>query len=169
LKTFDKSVIRAVNEARDELAPYLNAINFEKISKFNYSYIKYKNNPTKHFIDHEIVRYYNTADYIYKKYSNSNLKILDIGFFIPVLPIALSKLGYKVSSCEMLEYYNGAFDEIIETLIPRYDIKLFNIDITRETIENVEHEFDIVLFLAFLGQIFVGKSYYKTYYVEAVK
>lgn len=28
---------------------------------------------------------------------------------------------------------------------------------------------DIILFLAFIGQIFVGKSYYKTYYVEAIK
>jgi len=152
LKRFEKEVVKAVLETREELRPFLEKLDIERISKHNRGYLRYAEDPVKHFIDAELIRYFHTVNFIFTSLPKS-VYILDIGFFIPVIPIALSKLGFTVFSLEKLSYYDGALDEIISFAMGKYKIKVIDFDLFEDDISDLEHKFDIVLLLAILEHL----------------
>lgn len=106
----------------------------------------------KFFIDAELIRYLHTVNFIYSSFPKSAL-ILDVGFFIPVIPIGLSKLGFGVSAIEKMSYYNGALDEIISFSAEKYGIRLFDVDLLMDNIYDLKYQFDVVLILAVLEHL----------------
>lgn len=152
LKQFKKEVVKAVLEAKEELKPFLERLDFAKISKHNRGYLRYSQNPVVYFINQELTRYLHTLNFIDSSFSKST-SILDVGFFIPILPIGLSKIGFKVSAIEKLSYYEGALDEIISFSSRKYGIKVLDLDLFENCISDLKHQFDIVLLLAILEHL----------------
>jgi len=147
--TSSVEVVQAVSETREELAPYLKRLDFMALSRHNPGYLDYKADPTKMFIDYEILRFIKTIDYIFKIRPQPSC-IIDIGFFIPVIPIALSKLGFNVIAVEKLAYYGNTLDELISLAIDQYDIKICDLDILTE---DLPIRADVVLLLAILEHL----------------
>ena len=130
LDKFRKEIVQVLLDTKSELAPLIEKLDMEKISKHNKGYLAYSNDPVKYFIDMEFIRYAKTLDFLFNKSKEQYIKhILDIGFFIPVIPICLAKLGFAVSSIEKLSYYDGALDKIIEYTIKHYRIELIDEDL----------------------------------------
>ena len=150
-QTYDSSVVKAIMETRDELEPLLKRLDIDKISKHNRGYMKYAKNPTKYFIDGELRRYIYTVNYIKSNFTKQ-ISILDFGLFIPVVPIALTKIGFTVCAVENLKYYDGALDEIIKLCSTRYNIEVVDLNIFEENINSVS-KFDLVLLLAVLEHL----------------
>lgn len=149
---FHKEAIHAIAEAKNELRPFLERLDFTRISKHNCGYLKYAQDPVKYFIDGELIRYLYTVNFIYSSFPKK-IKILDIGFFIPVIPIALSKLGFSVTAIEKLSYYDGALDEIIQFTMERYGIQVLDLDLFDDKLPKLEYQFDIILLLAILEHL----------------
>lgn len=64
------------------------------------------------FIDAEMHTHTRIIDFINKTLP-AKARIIEIGFFIPVVPIALAKLGFHVLSIENLAFYDNALNDII--------------------------------------------------------
>ena len=158
MRQFEKKVVKAIFEAKEELRPFLKSLNFAKISKHNHGYLRYARDPVKFFIDVEVIRYLHTVNFIYLSYPKSTW-ILDIGFFIPVVPLGLSKLGFRVSSVEKLSYYNGALDEIISFIAEKYGVRILDFDPLVDNIADLKHQFDVVLLLAILEHLNGSPNY----------
>jgi 2-polyprenyl-3-methyl-5-hydroxy-6-metoxy-1,4-benzoquinol methylase len=145
-------VTEAVHEARTELSPLLKKLDFRVFSRYNIGYLKYQQDPVAYFIDAEIERFLHTANYInavYPKYT----KILDIGIFIPILPITLAKLGYQVEAIEKLALYENSLDPILEYVQNTYKVQIHDIDIISGDISKLNSLFDIVLLMAILEHL----------------
>lgn len=152
MRRLKKDVAEAILETKEELAPLLNRLDFAKISKYNHGYMRYAQYPTKFFIDAEVGTYQRTLNYIYSRASAAN-RILDIGFFIPIIPIALAKLGFSVSAIEKLIYYDKALDEIISFARKKYAIEVLDSDVIEDNLSDLEHQFDMVILQAVLEHL----------------
>lgn len=145
-------VTQAIYEARNELAPFLNKLDFRVFSKYNVGYLKYQKEPTTYFIDLEIDRFFFTANYINENYPKST-NILDIGVFVPVLPIGLAKLGYEVHAIEKLSLYQNTLDPILEYVQEKYNLKIYDIDIINDDTSELNKKFDAILLMAILEHL----------------
>jgi 2-polyprenyl-3-methyl-5-hydroxy-6-metoxy-1,4-benzoquinol methylase len=145
-------VILSSQEARNELSPLLEDLDFRIFSKYNIGYLRYQKDPTRYFIDMEINRFLYTANYINANFPKTT-RILDIGVFIPVLPIMLAKLGYQVEAIEKLSLYENTLDTIIEFVGTKYNVKIHDIDIINGNSAMLKNRFDIVLLMAVLEHL----------------
>lgn len=147
-----REVIRAVYETREELTPVLQNLDYRALSKYNYGYLKYQRDPSLYFIDAEINRFLYSAEYINKNFPKT-AKILDIGLFVPVLPIVLTKLGFQIEAIEKLSLYEDALDPILEFIETKYKFTVHNIDIINDDISQFKKEYDLVLLMAILEHL----------------
>jgi 2-polyprenyl-3-methyl-5-hydroxy-6-metoxy-1,4-benzoquinol methylase len=147
-----RDVLAALVETRAELEPLLQRINFSEIAKHNYGYIRYAANPVEFFVDGEFTRFCQTVNYVYLNIPVGSA-ILDIGFFIPVVPIALAKLGYELSAVEKLSFYNGALDELLSLAQQKYNIQVMDFAITGDDTSFLHQKYDLVLLLAVLEHL----------------
>lgn len=148
----DSRVEAVIYEIRQELAPYLQRLNLEQLSKHNKGYLTYANDPVGCFIDAEMHAHTKIVDFLSKSMP-AGAQVIDIGFFIPVIPIALAKLGFQVSSIEKLAFYDHALDEIISFATQTYNIKLYDLDILQDNIDFLSNQFDIVILSAILEHL----------------
>jgi 2-polyprenyl-3-methyl-5-hydroxy-6-metoxy-1,4-benzoquinol methylase len=148
----DSHIKTAIYEARQELAPYLQRLDLEQLSKHNQGYLTYASNPVRHFIDSEIHVYIKIVEFLAQSIPEG-AKVIDIGFFIPVIPIALAKLGFKVVSIEKLAFYDHALDDIIAYSKQNYDIELHDLDILQDDIDFITNQFDIVILSAIIEHL----------------
>jgi hypothetical protein len=141
----------AIHEAREELSPYLKRLDLEKLSKHNRGYLDYANDPVGWFIDVEMHSHARIVNFLYKTLSPKS-RIMDIGFFIPVVPITLAKLGFHVSSIENLAFYDNALNDIISLASQSHGIKVLDFDILHDDIESM-NQFDAVILSAILEHL----------------
>jgi len=147
-----RDVLAALMETRAELEPLLQKLNFYEIAKYNYGYIRYAANPVEFFVDGEFRRFCQTVNYIYRNCPLGSV-ILDIGFFIPVVPIALAKLGYELFAVEKLSYYNGALNELLSLAQQKYNIQVMDYAINEHDTSLLNQRYDLVLLLAVLEHL----------------
>jgi SAM-dependent methyltransferase len=142
-------VTRAILEAREELSPYLKKLDLNALARHNRGYLAYAQDPVRSFIDYEIIRYIKTADFIYRTLPRG-ASVIDLGLFIPVIPIALSKLGFQVTSVEKLAFYGDELNEIIALITNCYQVHVVDLDILTD---ELHVQADIVLLLAILEHL----------------
>lgn len=143
---------KVAQEAKLELSPFLEKLDFRVFSKYNAGYLKYRKDPTTYFIDLEMNRFLFSVNHIYTNFLKET-RILDIGVFIPVVPIMLSKLGYHVDIVEKLSLYENTLDPILNYVSKKYSIKLHNIDIIHGDTQSLNNKFEIVLLMAVLEHL----------------
>jgi len=79
-------------------------------------------------------------------------RIIDIGFFIPVVPITLAKPGFHVSSIENLAFYDNALNDIISLVSQSYGIEVFDFNILHDDIGTTK-QYDAVILSAILEHL----------------
>jgi 2-polyprenyl-3-methyl-5-hydroxy-6-metoxy-1,4-benzoquinol methylase len=146
-----EEVQTAIKETRTELSPYLRQLDVRELSRHNTGYLDYVDTPVASFIDAETHTHSRIIGFLHRSLPKG-AKILDIGFFIPVVPIALAKLGFKVSSIENLEFYGRALDSIISFASQSHGIEVYDLDILHDSI-NVMGQFDAVILSAILEHL----------------
>ena len=151
LRSTEKSKT-AIYEARQELSPFLRRLDLETLSRHNKGYLSYAVDPVKCFIDTEMHTHLKIVDLFINLLPKCS-RIIDIGFFIPVVPIALAKLGFHVSSIEKLSFYGNALDEIIAFTKQTYNIELYDLDILHDNIHMLINHFDAVILSAILEHL----------------
>jgi len=145
-------VVRVIDEAKNELAPVLARLDIEQLAKHNMGYARYSVDPIEGFVDQEIIRFTKTVDFIYKTMS-CQAHIIDIGMFVPIVPVALAKLGFRVASVENLAFYGTALNEMVSLINGRYNIGIHDLDILNDELGMLSGKFDVVLLLAILEHL----------------
>jgi len=145
-------VTRVIREAREELSPYLARLDIERLSQHNRGYMRYSLDSTRSFIDQEIIRYVKTVDFINETLPR-DASVIDIGLFVPVVPIALAKLGFQVASVDKLAFYGGALNEMISLISDHYNVSIYDLDILNDDLDVLAARYDVVLLLAILEHL----------------
>ena len=124
------------NEVIKELGPYLNNLDFGKIAKHNAGYLKYKKDPLYYFCHSEKKRFCMAADFIRSSIINSNDFYLDIGTFIPVVPLMIKKLGGRVEVVEKFSLYDNALQSVVD-LMTSQGIEVHDLDIVYDDLSKI--------------------------------
>lgn len=140
------SVLKALQEARDVLVPQIRGINMNSFWKTNNGLNKYDDDPIHNLIDVEFQRYRFAAELIVQRHSKAS-RVYDLGTFIPVLPIALTKLGFDVTVCERFSLYDQQLRDVVESAVEDYDIAVRDIDMLNDSLSFL-NDADFVLLMA---------------------
>ncbi|MFA5070044.1 MAG: methyltransferase domain-containing protein [Patescibacteria group bacterium] len=116
----------------DEMKEYLSKkldfikfLDFDQLSKYNHGHLRYKNNPLRDFTLSEFSTY-NRIFSLYDKCKRG--RVLEIGTFIPTIPLGLKKMGYKVVTVEKTEFYGDTYKPVIKCL-EKNNIDFYDLDI----------------------------------------
>lgn len=151
MKTYVE-IKKAFAETRNELAPLLKRLDLEKISKHNNGYLEYTHDRVTRFIDAEERAHIKIIENLIHLLPEKAC-IVDIGFFIPIIPVTLSKLGFRVISFEKLSFYGDALDELITWASSAYEIEVMDFDILNDEILIFRDRFDAVILSAILEHL----------------
>lgn len=139
---FEKSHQFAV----ETLAESLRRLDIERIAKHNKGYLRYAKDPVQSFAFGEKARFISDVKYIYET-TDKNAVILDVGTFIPMIPLMLKFLGFNnISLVEKFSLYGGAIDAVLESA-KKAGLEIIDGDITQPNFI-VGKKYDIILLLA---------------------
>lgn len=141
-----------MKEVQEELSPLLSRLDFEALAKHNRGYQRYAADPTSLFIKAEIHNHKKIIERLTQSLS-ANSRIMEIGFFIPMVPIALAKLGFNVEAIEKLDFYGDALNELIELASHKYGVVVHNMDVLGDDIEPLVNRYDWVVLSAILEHL----------------
>jgi SAM-dependent methyltransferase len=122
---------RELNRVRSILEGPLKAIDLDQLSVHNRSY-------ARHYASHRFERfvlaewpYYAKVLEWYRHHVPEGSSVLEIGTFVPVVPLLLAWEGYRVTTVERLELYGSALDPMVE-LLGQHAVNFLNADIMNE-------------------------------------
>jgi len=75
--------------------------------------------------------------------------VCDVGGFLGVFPLALSRLGFKASMTEARAYYSNAFDPLFKTLVAE-GVEIIDMELFAEPVGEPGRQFDAVTLMAVL-------------------
>jgi 2-polyprenyl-3-methyl-5-hydroxy-6-metoxy-1,4-benzoquinol methylase len=78
--------------------------------------------------------------------------VLDVGGFLGAFPLALARLGVRVTLSERYSYYEGAFDDI-RNLLGREGVEVWDVDLTEPQSNDAARRFDLVTNMAMLEHL----------------
>lgn len=84
--------------------------------------------------------------------AGEELRVLDVGGFMGPLPLALVRLGARVTLSEHYAYYDGAFDELRDYLIAQ-GVEVWDLDLSEALGSPPDERFDLVLAMAILEHL----------------
>ncbi len=145
-------VLEAYGDACRALRPFLEQLDFEMLAQHNQGYLRYAEDPVYYFIETEKHKFIYLLNYIYEHFEPSS-SILDIGFFIPVIPIALSKLGYKVTSIEKMALYGDALFGLAAFVESTCGVRVWDRDVIYDPFEPGAETFDLVILSAIIEHL----------------
>lgn len=132
--------------AAEMLAESLRQINIERIAKHNKGYLRYAKDPVHSFVFGEKARFLDDVKYIYQT-TEKSAAILDVGTFIPVIPLMLKFLGYEhITIVEKFSLYDGAIDSVLAAA-KAAGINVIDADILQPNFLPGE-KYDLILLLA---------------------
>ena len=151
----DLSAFGAVyREAVRDLAPFLTPDRLEVIARHNPGW-----RPERF----DAVAYLETSEARYAaalavfernggQAAGEELRVLDVGGFMGPLPLALVRLGARVTLSEHYDYYDGAFDELRDYLIGQ-GVEVWDLDLSEALDSQPDDRFDLVLAMAILEHL----------------
>ena len=84
--------------------------------------------------------------------ASEELRVLDVGGFMGTLPLALARLGARVTLSEHYDYYEGAFDELRDYLLEQ-GVEVWDLDLSEPLGSQPDDRFDLVLAMAILEHL----------------
>ena len=150
--TQDHEVQKAYEWAVEEVQPALDALDLDLIARHNRNYLDYEGRRIDAFVHAESRRYLHTARLIASTVAPGGA-ILDVGCFIPVLPLMLRRLGFEVSVAEKFSLYENAL-EGVASLVQKCGIRVVDADLVLGNTPDLSGTtFDAVLALALIEHL----------------
>lgn len=115
---------------REKLAPALNKVDLSDLSRHNTSYRHYGctvEERFRNFVETEFAHFDRYFSWAVRNLSPGR-RILEVGCFIPILPLGLQKLGFEVTVVEKASMYGPSFGAVRE-LCERNNIRFLDMDI----------------------------------------
>ncbi len=138
--------IASVIPKTDELLrKVVEAIPMDELVALNSGYKRYGENRFKTFVEDEKARFVKALETILAHRSTGT--VVDLGCFIPYLPVALSLLGFKVKIVDNYKMYSPGFYESIKNLAKQTGIEILDLDILRDDFNSLGKN-DVVMFMA---------------------
>lgn len=135
LKFFSEKYASLLRDVDREIIPFLAAINVHDFALHNKGYEAYGSDKYHFFIELEKNRFLK-ALYLITSHRATGT-IVDLGCFIPYLPIALSHLGYRIKIVDKFSLYNSTFRQNLEMIAQKNGMEVFDLDI-------IQNEFDVL-------------------------
>lgn len=140
------SIVDAIDFAKKALRPIIADLDADGLWDTNSGLSQYDKDPFFYLVEVESKRYWHAA-MLLKKYIQPNAKIFDLGTFIPVLPIALSRLGYDVTICEKFSLYSDTLRDVVNSSVANTQISILDIDMLSDNLGCLK-DADAVLLMA---------------------
>lgn len=103
-----------LSKLHDTLSSVLDGLDLDNLGKFNAAYKKhYANSRFDKFVIAEWPYYTKVINW-YEKNIPVGATVLEVGMFIPIIPLLLSWRGYNVTTVENLAFYGSALDPMVE-------------------------------------------------------
>ena len=131
------------------LKPKLEELDFHTLGKFNITYSKNNKDPFAYMVEAEWA-YYEKVFGWYLENVPKGSSVLEIGMFVPVIPLLLSWEGYKVTAIETLDFYGDSLDPMVN-IAKKNKIHFINTDVISSSL-NIE-KFDCINLLAVVEHI----------------
>jgi SAM-dependent methyltransferase len=141
----------ALAAADDAIRPLLAAVDIDDLARHNAGYSGYRNAPFERFVADERARFERAAAVIADT-KPSGSRVIDLGCFIPHLPVALARLGYRVTLVERFDLYGPSFRVELERLAIREDLEIVDLDLSSESLTSLGRG-DLVLLMAVLEHL----------------
>jgi 2-polyprenyl-3-methyl-5-hydroxy-6-metoxy-1,4-benzoquinol methylase len=133
------------NKLRSVLEGPLGALDLERLGRHNRAYSRcYADQRFERYVEAEWPYYAKVLEW-YRQHVPSGSSVLEIGTFIPVIPLLLAWEGYRVTTVEKLSLYGDALNPVLE-LLKQHEVTFLNSDIMEETFD--QGLFDTVNLLA---------------------
>lgn len=143
-----KEVVEAFRSARTRLAPVLRELDWDRLSKYDRDIARAAHNPVVDRIDNESVPYMRVATYLRRQFPDGGT-VVDVGSFVPTLPLMLAELGFHVVTVEKHELYAGEYAKITSAL-RETSIEFLDLDIISDPLPGT---FDAVLLMAVIEHL----------------
>jgi len=128
----------------------VSSIDIGEISRHNYGYRRYGENPYRWFIEAERFRYLRALDLILS--SRKEGTVCDLGCFIPFLPVCLALAGFHVKIVDKYSLYSETFKAAMERTATAHGFDMFDLDLLQDDFSGLG-ENDIVLLMAVIEHL----------------
>jgi SAM-dependent methyltransferase len=139
------AVERALSEADRVVRPLVEAIDVNDLSRHNAGYRAYGGDKFGRFVLDERERFAHALRMITADRPTGT--VVDVGCFIPHLPVALARLGYHVKIVERYGLYGSRFQDAIGEIARTEGLEVFDLDILSDDFASLGQN-DIVLLMA---------------------
>ena len=134
-----------IAQTDERIRHLLAAIPMDELIAQNPGYKRYADDRFQSFVEVEKKRFVKAIHTITALKPSGT--VVDLGCFIPYLPVALSLLGHKVKIVDNYKLYSPRFYAAIETLATTHGIELLDLDILKDDFSALGKS-DVVLFMA---------------------
>ena len=140
--------------AVSEILPFLTPDRLEVVGRHNPGW-KPERFDAASYLRTSVVRYTAALDVFARQRGDgvsSTLRVLDVGGFMGALPLALTRLGARVTLAERYGFYNGAFDELRDFLTGQ-GVEIWDADLSEELEPLPKERFDLITAMAVLEHL----------------
>ncbi len=137
-----KTLLAEVDSA---IAPLINAIDVNDLTKHNAAYRAYGADKFRRFIEDEKRRFLKALMLVTEDRPGGI--VCDLGCFVPFLPLAFARLGYRTKIVDKYRLFGEPFKQAIYHLAESAGIEVFDLDLVRDDLAPLQQN-DVVLLLA---------------------
>lgn len=141
-------VSEVVEETSQIIGDLLRSLDFSELSKRNALYKKYEADRYRYYVEMEKQRYLRVLRYILANDPEKvRTDVCDFGCMVPFLPVALAKLGYRVTLVEKYEFYGRNFKSCMSDFCRENGLSIADLDILEDPFDSIGQQ-DIALNLS---------------------
>lgn len=144
-----EAIRRACVEVERDLGGLVLSIDLACVARFNAGYRHYEPDRYRHLVLAERRRFMRTVQQVVSRRDRG--RILDIGCFIPFVPLVLAQLGFQVSVIDKYDFYGAEFKSALQSLCARYGVEVIDADVIQDRLDI--GQFDEVLCLAVIEHL----------------
>ena len=141
----DRDLAAVVERTERILEPFVRSLDVRALAAHNAGYLAYEADPFFHFVTMEKARFISHLRRVTER--PGELRVCDLGTFVPYLPVALSLLGHQVTIVEALSMYDASFADALHELASRCGITLLDRNILADSFADLPPQ-DVVLLTA---------------------
>lgn len=131
------------------IRPLLDSVDMDDLVTHNAGYAGYAEAPFDRFVGDERGRFAKAIDLLNLDRPS---RVVDLGCFIPHLPIALARLGHRVTIVERFELYGPSFGRELTRVASEEGIEVVDTDLSSDDLVRLG-AFDVVLLMAVLEHL----------------
>lgn len=140
---------RLISEVSRDLRPLLATVDVADLVVHNIGYGNFED-ALGGIIDAESGRYIRALQIIRETVAAGS--VLDLGTFIPMVPVALARLGYEVTIVERFSLYGPTFGQALESIAAKEGVRVVDMDLSSDDLTPLG-SFDVVMLMAVLEHL----------------